>query len=177
MVALRSPFDQGVSFVYVGDMEASRLFWNGHLNLPVALEQHDENGVLKAIIFSVSETCFIGCVLVDPESLQGTAVRGDGITLTLAVPTTSAVDEWAQRLGAAGVSLEKEPTLNHRYQIYHIFFRSPDGHLVEVQCFLSKHWPGISKLRRSMLTSGLFGLGLGMGLGLGLVIATRARKR
>eukprot|EP00666_Eupelagonemidae_sp_cell4sb_P007111 gene7111-17130_t len=33
------------------------------------------------------------------------------------------------------------PVLNERYEIYHIFFRDPDGHLLEVQEFRSKQWP------------------------------------
>ena len=63
--------------------------------------------MLKAIIFAVSATCFFGVVLVDPESLSGTGVQADGITLTLAVPTKKLVDEWGEKLKRAGVALEK----------------------------------------------------------------------
>eukprot|EP00747_Dinoflagellata_sp_TGD_P170215 gnl/TRDRNA2_/TRDRNA2_201196_c0_seq1.p1 gnl/TRDRNA2_/TRDRNA2_201196_c0~~gnl/TRDRNA2_/TRDRNA2_201196_c0_seq1.p1 ORF type:complete len:160 (-),score=28.10 gnl/TRDRNA2_/TRDRNA2_201196_c0_seq1:61-540(-) len=139
--SLRSPFDQGVTFVYTKDLDAARAFYNTALQLPVALEQRDEHGELKAIIFAATSTCFFGCVLVDPQSLTGTAVVADGVTLTLAVPTKAAVDEWAEKLSTKGISLVKPPTLNSRYEIYHIFFRDPDGHLCEIQCFLSPHWP------------------------------------
>jgi len=47
-MTLDSPFDQGVSFVYVSDVEKARSFYNGALQLPIALEQRDENGELGA---------------------------------------------------------------------------------------------------------------------------------
>ncbi|CAK0856243.1 unnamed protein product [Prorocentrum cordatum] len=44
----------------------------------------------------------------------------------------------------AGVPLEKEPTLNPRYNIYHLFIRDPDGHLVEIQQFRDPMWPRLA---------------------------------
>lgn len=206
-MGLDSPFDQGVSFVYVSDVEKARSFYNGALQLPVALEQRDENGelgteladgnagashpsspritnkhtrpagVLKAIIFSVSGTCFFGVVLVDPESLKGTGVQADGITLTLAVPTKLAVDEWAAKLLSAGVALEKQPTLNARYEIYHIFFRDPDNHLCEVQCFLSAAWPSLERQHRTGRANFVLAMGASMLAGACIGLGVRALRK
>mmetsp|Transcript_89473 Transcript_89473/g.255539 ORF Transcript_89473/g.255539 Transcript_89473/m.255539 type:complete len:178 (-) Transcript_89473:131-664(-) len=176
-MTLDSPFDQGVSFVYVSDVEKARSFYNGALQLPIALEQRDENGALKAIIFSVSGSCFFGVVLVDPESLKGTGVQADGITLTLAVPTKLAVDEWAAKLLRAGVALEKQPTLNARYEIYHIFFRDPDNHLCEVQCFLSPRWPGLEEQRRAARTTTVLAMGTSLLVGACIGLGVRALRK
>ena len=73
-----------------------------------------------------------------PASLRGTGVAPDGVILCL---VTDSVDEWAERLTAEGVRLEKPPTLNPRYNIYHLFCRDPDGHLVEIQQFCDPRQP------------------------------------
>ena len=83
-----------MTFCYVSDLSKAQAFYSGALELPIALEQRDERGELKAIIFSVTATSFVGVVLVDAESLQGTAVQGDGVTLTFVVPTNAEVDRW-----------------------------------------------------------------------------------
>ena len=134
-------------------------------------------GVLKAIIFSVSGSCFFGVVLVDPESLKGTGVQADGMTLTLAVPTKLAVDEWAAKLLRAGVALEKQPTLNARYEIYHIFFRDPDNHLCEVQCFLSPQWPGLDEQRRAGRTTTVLAMGTSLLVGACIGLGVRALRK
>ena len=84
-------------------------------------------------------------MLADPKSKQETGVSSDGVVLTLAVRSRADVDAWAQKLQARGVVLEKPPTFNERYNIYHIFFRDPDQHLCEVQAFLDPSWPNPPK--------------------------------
>jgi catechol 2,3-dioxygenase-like lactoylglutathione lyase family enzyme len=39
------------------------------------------------------------------------------------------------------VAIEKRPTMNTTYNIYHFFMRDPDGYLVEIQRFLDPAWP------------------------------------
>jgi catechol 2,3-dioxygenase-like lactoylglutathione lyase family enzyme len=48
---------------------------------------------------------------------------------------TQYVDEWFEYLKERGVEFEKPPTLNEKYNIYHCFFRDPDGYLIEIQRF------------------------------------------
>jgi catechol 2,3-dioxygenase-like lactoylglutathione lyase family enzyme len=54
---------------------------------------------------------------------------------------TDDVDAEHARLVAAGVSCEKEPSHNPKYNLYHAFYRDPDGFLIEVQRFLDPAWP------------------------------------
>ena len=138
-----SQFAQLVTFVYCSDLQASTTFWRDTLELPVVLDQvaPAPDGGLKCRIFGVQATGFVGAVLADPKSKSGTAVSSDGVVLTLAVPSRGDVDAWARKLEARGVVLEKPPTFNERYNIYHIFFRDPDQHLCEVQAFLDPSWP------------------------------------
>ena len=50
------------------------------------------------------------------------------------------VDEWHERLSAAGVHCHGEPRDNNNYRIYHFFFEDPDGHQIEVQRFWDDDW-------------------------------------
>ena len=148
--APHSSFAQLVTFIYCTDLREATTFWRDTLGLPVVLDQvaPAPDGGLKCRIFGVAPTGYIGAVLSDPASKAGTGVSADGVTITLAVPTRAEVDRWAERLTSAGVALEKPPTLNTRYNIYHIFFRDPDQHLCEVQAFLDPLWPSAPPPRR-----------------------------
>jgi catechol 2,3-dioxygenase-like lactoylglutathione lyase family enzyme len=135
---MESHFPQAVTFLYVSDLEQASKFWGDILSLPLALTQRPPDGTKDvARIFAVSSSAYIGCVLADPKSKSGTGVTADGVVFTL---VTSEVDQWADRLQRKGVALEKGPVLNERYNIYHIFFRDPDGHLCEIQEFRDPVW-------------------------------------
>jgi catechol 2,3-dioxygenase-like lactoylglutathione lyase family enzyme len=54
---------------------------------------------------------------------------------------TTAVDAWYEFLIEKGVEIEKPPTLNPTYNIYHCFLRDPNGYLLEIQQFLDPAWP------------------------------------
>jgi len=92
----------------------------------------------KVRIFEVTSSAYIGLCHADPKSLKGTGVSADGVVLCL---VSDAVDDWAVHLRTEGVQIEKEPQMNTRYNIYHLFVRDPDGHLVEIQRFLDPAWP------------------------------------
>ena len=134
-----SEFAQAVTFIYVKDLEKASQFWEQTLGLPLALTQRQPDGSNDvARIFAINRNSFIGCVLTDPKSKGGTEVVADGVTITL---VSSEVDEWARRLRSQSIPLEKGPVFNERYNIYHIFFRDPDGHLCEIQEFRDPNWP------------------------------------
>jgi catechol 2,3-dioxygenase-like lactoylglutathione lyase family enzyme len=50
------------------------------------------------------------------------------------------VDAYCEELTGRGVELEKPPTANERFSIYHAFLRDPDGYLIEVQRFDDPRW-------------------------------------
>ena len=136
-----SPFDQSVTFIYVRDLDAATYFYQKVLQLPLALTQKPPATLEDIVrIFAITSTSFIGLCKADPTSKNGTGVTIDGIIFTL---VTDSVDEWGRKLVEEGVVLEKGPVFNERYNIYHVFFRDPDGHLLEIQQFRDPDWPRV----------------------------------
>ena len=121
-----SRFDQQVTFLLVADLERSTRFYRDTLGLPVVLDQGD------CRILRVTGTAFIGVC-----ERKGRRDR-DSVLVTL---VTDRVDERHDELTAAGVLCEKEPQLHPDYDVYHAFYRDPDGFLVEIQRFLDPSWP------------------------------------
>jgi len=121
-----SRFDQQVTFLLVTDLERSTMFYRDVLGLEIVLDQGD------CRIMRVTKTAFVGiCERPgphDPASVLVTLVTDD-------------VDGCHEALVEAGVSCEQAPQLNARYNVYHAFYRDPDGFLVEVQRFLDPSWP------------------------------------
>ncbi len=121
-----SQFDQQVTFLLVGDLERSTEFYGDALGLPLVLDQGD------CRILQVSPTAFVGIC-----ERRGEKDR-DSVLITL---VTDAVDEWHERLTSAGVPCEKTPQVHPKYNVYHAFYRDPDGFLIEIQRFLDPEWP------------------------------------
>lgn len=128
----RPPLEQAVTFLYTADLSATAAFYEEVLGLPLALDQ----GVCR--IYQITDTAFIGFCQ------SGTAVDRQvedpsGVILTL---VSQHVDDWHLFLQEQEVTIEKPPTLNEKYNIYHLFIRDPNNYLVEVQTFLDPAWPG-----------------------------------
>jgi catechol 2,3-dioxygenase-like lactoylglutathione lyase family enzyme len=82
-------------------------------------------------IYQVCENAFIGyCQRESPE-------KKEGVVFTL---VTEDVDGWHRHLVENGVEIEKPPAENSTYNIYNMFFRDPDGYLIEIQRFLDPNW-------------------------------------
>lgn len=124
-------FDQFVTFLYTDDLAASRHFYADILGLPLTL---DQGGCL---IFTVCPNSFLG-VCTSGAATQKAVERPEGVIVTL---VSDDVDGWHARLVAAGVTIEKPPTLYEKFNIYHLFVRDPNGYLVEIQRFLDPSWP------------------------------------
>lgn len=120
------PFDQQVTFLYTNDLTLTARFYEDVLRLPLVLNQG------SCRIYRVSRDAFLGvCQHTAPST-------PDGVIITL---VSGQVDAWHERLLAYGVPIEKPPTLNPTYHIYHLFARDPNGYLVEIQTFLDPAWP------------------------------------
>ncbi len=119
-------FEQQVTFLSVTDLDRSTKFYRDTLRLPLVLDQGD------CRIFEITVTAFVA-VCLRPDHVDPT-----GIIVTL---VTDAVDEWHDRLTASGVTCDRPPNLNERYNIYQAFYRDPDGYLVEIQRFNDPAWP------------------------------------
>ena len=120
------PIHQLVSFLYTRDLTATAYFYEETLGLTLALDQGD------CRIYRVSRDGFLGFC-----QRQESPDRPAGVILTLVTPE---VDEWHRYLSHRGVSFDKPPTLNPKYNIYHCFLRDPNGYLIEIQRFLDSAW-------------------------------------
>lgn len=124
------PIDQQVTFLYTTDLETMARFYAGVLQLPLVLDQG------SCRIYRSSGSSFIGiCARAQP-------VDSAGVIVTL---VSDDVDAWYDYLRAQPVdapfSIEKPPTFNAQYNIYHLFLRDPAGYLVEIQTFRDPAWP------------------------------------
>jgi catechol 2,3-dioxygenase-like lactoylglutathione lyase family enzyme len=123
----RPPIVQQVTFLYTRDLAAAVHFYGEIVGLPLVLDQG------SCRIYRVGRDAFVGlCTRAD------VVVRPSGVIFTLVTPD---VDGWYAYLVGQGVAIEKPPTLNPAYNIYHLFVRDPDGYLVEIQTFLDPAWP------------------------------------
>jgi len=120
---------QQVTFLYTCDLAATARFYEELLCLKLALDQGD------CRIYRVSRDGYLGFC-----QRQAAPERSAGVIFTL---VTQEVDEWYRYLSDRGVTFEKAPTLNPRYDIYHCFLRDPNGYLIEIQRFLDSSWPGV----------------------------------
>lgn len=120
------PLDQFVTFLYTPDLPASTRFYETVLGLPLVLDQ----GACR--IYRVCAESYLGlCHRADSPPTSG-------IIVTL---VSDDVDGWYAHLQAHNIAVEKPPTHNPTYNIYHLFVRDPAGYLVEIQRFLDPAWP------------------------------------
>jgi catechol 2,3-dioxygenase-like lactoylglutathione lyase family enzyme len=133
----RPPATQLVTFLYTPDLAASRVFYEAVLGLDLALDQG------SCLIFSVTREAFLG-VCANSATQQDSPGHGrrKGVIVTL---VSDEVDAWHDRLRAAGAAIEKPPTYNAEYDIYHVFVRDPAGYLIEIQQFRSPDWPRVGR--------------------------------
>lgn len=121
---------QQVTFFYTQDLTQSASFYEEILGLPLILDQG------SCRIYRVCTNAFIG-LCENPE----VTINPSGVILTLVTPE---VNTWYEVLIQKGISIEKPPTYNPKYNIEHFFLRDPDGYLIEIQKFLDPTWPQAS---------------------------------
>lgn len=122
----RPKIEQQVTFLAASDLRATASFYEEVLGLTLILDQ----GTCR--IYQTVQDAFLGfCSHL--EMSRGASP----VILTL---VSEEVDAWFAYLGERGVSLEKRPTLNPVYNIYHFFVHDPNGYLIEVQRFLDPSW-------------------------------------
>jgi len=119
-------FDQVVTFLAVSDVDRSSILYGDVLGLEMVLDQVD------CRVFRVCRDGFLG-VCQRPDAPKPAA--------TIVTLVTDDVDGWHDRLVAAGVTCDRPPQRNERYDLYHAFYRDPDGHVIEIQTFLDPSWP------------------------------------
>lgn len=114
------PFEQTVTFLHTSDLDATSHFYEDILELPLVRDQ----GVCR--IYKTSGDAYLGfCTHLETPAKTG-------IILTLVTPS---VDEWYATLRSKGVEIVNPPAHNPKYNIYHFFFKDPNGYTLEIQRF------------------------------------------
>lgn len=125
----RPPIEQQITFLRTADLAMTAGFYESVLGLPLILDQG------SCRIYRTGGTAFVGfCRHLEAPALP------QGIILTL---VSGDVDGWYRYLQEHGVIVERAPAHNPRFNIYHFFFRDPNGYLIEIQQFLDPAWPNI----------------------------------
>ncbi len=114
-----------IVFLTTRDLDRTAEFYEQTLGLSLALDQG------SCRIYKVAREAFIGFCEGDKEPAT------DGVMVTL---VTEDVDGWCRNLRARGVQMEKEPSYNPDFKIYHCLFRDPNGYAVEIQRFEDPRW-------------------------------------
>lgn len=127
MTSSHPPIQQQITFLSTKDLETTAHFYTQILGLEQILDQ----GGCR--IYRTTQESFIGFCQREDDFVEDRA-----IVFTF---VTNQVDEWYKHLVENGVEVEDEPKENKKYNIYHFFFRDPNGYLMEVQKFLSPDWP------------------------------------
>lgn len=138
----RPLIQQQVTFLACPDLDAADAFYRGLLGLPLALDQ----GACRIYRVGAAGNAFLGFCARTDNLAASSAV---GVILTLAVDSQADVDAWYRWLLGNGMStaVERPPTFNPAFNIYHLFLRDPAGNLVEIQAFLDPRWPRANVLK------------------------------
>ena len=118
--------DSQITFLYTENLAETADFYEQIFGFPLALDQ----GACR--IYRVTEKSYIGFC-------QKETVNEDHSDVIFTL-VTSEVDGWYDHLTKRGVPIEKPPTTNPKYNIYHFFLRDPNGYLIEIQMFLDPAW-------------------------------------
>ena len=121
------PIQQQITFLSTKDLKATHQFYN----ITLGLEQVLDQGGCR--IYRLTNESFLGFCQREDDFMEEKALCCTFVT--------DQVDEWHKHLVQNGVEVEDEPKENPNYNIYHFFFRDPNGYLMEVQKFLSPDWP------------------------------------
>ncbi|QLE39314.1 VOC family protein [Nostoc sp. C052] len=124
-MSIHPQIEQQITFFSTHNLNVSTEFYEQKLGLELWLDQ----GTCR--IYTVNGSAYLG-LCEACEKLPPATNKQSSVIFTL---VTQQVDEWFEYLKERGVDFEKPPTLNEKYNIYHCFFRDPDGYLIEIQRF------------------------------------------
>jgi len=117
--------DAFISFLPSSDLVRSADFYERVLGLSLTLDQ----GTCR--IYRVTDTAFLGVcqreTFTDVQPVITTLVADD-------------VDGWCEEIVAADWPIDVGPEHSQNYQLYHAFFKDPDGNLLEIQRFDDPQW-------------------------------------
>lgn len=121
-------FEGQITFIYVDDLDISRVFYEELMGFPLVLDQ----GKCRIVQTTKGRGGLLGYCQADGRSKESR-----GVILTFVTPD---VDSWYRYLCNNELELLGEPKFNQEFGIYHFFMKDPDGHLLEIQHFQDDNW-------------------------------------
>ena len=115
-------YDEFITFLGTRDLKKSATFYQEVLGLTLYKDQK------TSLIFNVTLQSKIGfCEHISVVHEEKSPI----ITLV-----TENVDEIYRSLVDKGLKIAESPKLNPKFNIYHFFFKDPNGYTIEIQKFL-----------------------------------------
>ena len=115
-------FKEFITFLGTNDLKSTSYFYQNILGLTVYKDQD------VCVIFNINAQSKIGfCTHMPVVHDEKSPI----ITLV-----TEEVDDIYNSLISKGVKIKERPKNNHRFNIYHFFFKDPNDYTIEIQKFL-----------------------------------------
>ena len=121
-------FEGQITFIYTRDMDRAVAFYEGVMELPVVMIQ--EGGCR---LYQTGRSAFLGICRERP----GRVSNPEGLVLCF---VDRDVEGWHDRLVAGNAEIVQPPGYSEVFKVFNLFFRDPDGHLLEVQRFDDPNW-------------------------------------
>lgn len=116
-------FTEFITFLGTDDLKKTSKFYQNILGLTLYKDQK------ICLIFHINKQSKIGfCEHIPIIHDEKSPI----ITLV-----TEEVDEVYSRLIKSGLKISEKPKLNEKFDIYHFFFKDPNGYTIEIQKFLN----------------------------------------
>lgn len=115
-------FKEFVTFLGTKDLKITSDFYQNVLGLTVYKDQGE------CLIFNVNNQSKIGfCLHMSVIYEEKSPI----ITFV-----TEEVDEVYEKISQHGIDIPEKPKTNQKFNIYHFFFKDPNGYSIEIQKFL-----------------------------------------
>lgn len=126
---MRAEITAQIVFLGTRNLTATSEFYEQTLGFRLAVDQG------SCHIYEVTRGAFIGFCERDQVS------ENNGVIVSF---VTDDVHGLYEKLRKHGAQIEQEPAYSPEFNIYHCFFRDPNGYRLEVQCFADLDWANSS---------------------------------
>ena len=115
-------FKEFITFLGTKDLNETSFFYQNILGLTLYKDQN------VCLIFNINDQSKIGFCEHMP------VIYNDKSPILTFV--TEDVDKYYSKLIKAGLNIGEKPHINRKFNIYHFFFKDPNGYTIEIQKFL-----------------------------------------
>ena len=117
-------FKEFITFLGTNDLKLTSQFYQNVLGLTVYKDQE------VCVIFNITNQSKIGFCKHIP------VVHDEKNPILTFV--TERVDEIYKEITNSGIHIPEKPKINQKFNIYHFFFKDPNGYTIEIQKFMDE---------------------------------------